>query len=435
MCENTPRKTRQANLTGYFDKKELPPDSTCPPSTSPPIPSSSDTNVRKSSKRKLNDSFPSTNTKKVKKMPVEKIKAGEEPTDLEIYKKEIMDLLKTHATTLQTQVKTITKPLEDRQDASDARVDAIETRMAEQAQILSQLQTSSQEYMAKQTTINDRIMEVQQAQAIQLKENTPDPSTALLRSKLLEAVQREGCALIVSNGTTTETGTTGWSTILNSIAFRPNFTKVPFSLGTLKHRTNSDGKVISTVTFENRATRDLFHKAVEKKGATTKFFLSYPIEYRAANKHFRARAALLREAGFSTDISIDEGSLIMYLKYRERAVGKTPYEYVISEKFDPFDKNDTNALVTKPSRVLNKTSIMIRPNYGDNHSEDSLRTFITKFDEEMIQLETPLPKFTYIVTRVIMMQFASEDKTSRALSLLTEQKTKMIAANFLSVVL
>ena len=161
---------------------------------------------------------------------------------------------------MQSQIKTITKPLEDRQDAADARVEAIEARINEQAQILTQLQTSSQEYMAKQNTINDKIMEVQQTQATQLKEHTPDPSTALQKSKLLEAVQRESCALLVSNSTTSETGTTGWGIILNSIAFRPNFTKTPFSLGTLKHKTNSEGKVLSTVTLENRATRDLFTK-------------------------------------------------------------------------------------------------------------------------------------------------------------------------------
>merc|ERR1712059_193005 len=110
--------------------------------------------------------------------------------------------------------------------------------------------------------------------------------------------------------------------------------KTPFQLGTLKHRTNPDGKTISTVTFANRTTRDLFHRSIEKKNATIKFFLSHPIEYRAANKQFRARAVILREAGFATDISIDE------------ALGKTPFEFVIADKFDQFDKNDINALVT-----------------------------------------------------------------------------------------
>ena len=157
----------------------------CPPSTSPPLPSTSNTNVRKSTKRKIQDPSSSTDTKKVKKMPVPLDDTGVDPIALDVYKKEIIELLKTHTINLQTQVKTITKPLEDRQDAAEARVDVIKTTIAEQAQAIAQLQTSSQEYMAKQTAINDRILEVQQTQATQLKESTPDPSTTLLKSKLL----------------------------------------------------------------------------------------------------------------------------------------------------------------------------------------------------------------------------------------------------------
>ena len=82
---------------------------------------------------------------------------------------------------------------------------------------------------------------------------------------------------------------------------------------------------MSTVTFPTRYQRDLFYKAVEKREERLKFFFSYPLQYRAANKIFRARAVLLRELGMNTDISIDESSLIMYLKYKERSKGRTPY--------------------------------------------------------------------------------------------------------------
>merc|ERR1712059_171877 len=173
--------------------------------------------------------------------------------------------------------------------------------------------------------------------------------------------------------------------------------------------------------------RDLFHRSIEKKNATIKFFLSHPIEYRAANKQFRARAVILREAGFATDISIDEGTLIMYLKYREKALGKTPFEFVIADKFDPFDKNDINALVTKPSKILNKTSILVRPNYGDNHSTESLKAFIQAFDQEMANLGTPLPTFDAIFTRVIVLHFQTPEETIKASELLIENKAKMMS--------
>ena len=125
----------------------------------------------------------------------------------------------------------------------------------------------------------------------------------------------------------------------------------------------------------------------------------------------------------------------MYLKYREKAVGKTPFEYVIAEKFDPFDKNDINALVTKPSKVLNKTSIMVRPNYGDSHSIETLKAFTQSFDQEMSNIGTPLPTFSAIFTRVIVLQFNSVEDTAKASDLLTEHKAKMMSGNFQSVVL
>ena len=127
MSDNTPRKTRQGNLISYLGIKNLPPDSTSPPSpspSSPPSSSSSDINLRKSSKRKLPEPVSPTLTKKVKKMSKEKKSpetspSGEKTSDLETYKKEIKQLLSNHLasqdsqikeslSSLQSQIKTIT---------------------------------------------------------------------------------------------------------------------------------------------------------------------------------------------------------------------------------------------------------------------------------------------------------------------------------------
>ena len=55
----------------------------------------------------------------------------------------------------------------------------------------------------------------------------------------------------------------------------------------------------------------------------------------------------------------------MDLKYWEKSEGRTPYDYEINSKFDPFDKTDENNLATKTGRKLNMSSILIKPKYGE----------------------------------------------------------------------
>ena len=57
----------------------------------------------------------------------------------------------------------------------------------------------------------------------------------------------------------------------------------------------------------------------------------------------------------------------MYLKYRQKFIGKTTYTFEINEQFDLFVQNDINTQDTKQTKKLDKTSIMIKPKYGEKH--------------------------------------------------------------------
>jgi hypothetical protein len=226
------------------------------------------------------------------------------------------------------------------------------------------------------------------------------------------------------------TGTEGWNKLQDTMKFRQGFSKAPFAQGVLKHVTNGQGKVMSTVTFPTRIMRDLFHRNVEKKDSPLRFYFSYPLQYRAANKQFKTSAVLLRDAGFATEISIDESTLIMYLKYRQRTTGKTQYEYEISEKFDPFDKLDSNALKTNQTKALTKTMIMIKPKYGDNHSPEVLKSLTTAYIEKMKENGTPLPEHTQTYDKVIMMQFRIVEEVDLANDILSDTKTHLMGGTF-----
>ena len=254
----------------------------------------------------------------------------------------------------------------------DNKVQGIETQVQENKKLIDEINKNAQTHQANQTQINQTLLQMQKTQAEQLAKQTPDPSQTYQRNQLLQDVQREGCVLTIQNSTVTDSGTAGWNQILDNLRFRQNFMKEPFNTGVLKNINLPGGKQMSTVTFSTRYQCDLFYKAVEKRDQPLKFFFSYQVQYRAANKLFRARAVLLRELGMNTDISIDESSLIMYLKYREKSEGRTPYEYEINSKFDPFDKSDENSLATKTGKKLNMSSILIKPRYGDVYTTQVL---------------------------------------------------------------
>ena len=119
--------------------------------------------------------------------------------------------------------------------------------------------------------------------------NFLDPNTSDLRQKLAEDLQRENFVLTVSGCTETQEG--AFKTIV-----LPRETK------------------FTTVTFKSKIERDLFSGNVDKKVQTIKFFNSHPQTYRQPNKDMRKTAGNLREMGYITDISIDETSLVMFLK-------------------------------------------------------------------------------------------------------------------------
>ena len=105
-------------------------------------------------------------------------------------------------------------------------------------------------------------------------------------------------------------------------------------------------------------------------------------------------AANLREMGYITDSSIDEISLIMFLKYREKNQDKPRFYFKIYQSFDPFDKESEYNKALKASKTLNKTSLLIRPKFGTVVTKDSLTFELGNF------LETPelsLPQNTLIV--------------------------------------
>jgi hypothetical protein len=226
------------------------------------------------------------------------------------------------------------------------------------------------------------------------------------------------------------TGTEGWNKLQDTMKFRQGFSKASFSQGVLKHVTNAQGKVMSTVTFPTRIMRDLFHRSVEKKDSQYRFYFSYPLQYRAANKQFKTSGVLLRDAGYATEISIDESSLIMYLKYRQRTSGKIQYEYQISDKFDPFDKLDSNALKTNQTKALTGIMIMIKPKYGDNHSPEVLKEFITTYIEKMKQDGTPIPTHTQTYDKVIMLQFSIVEEVDHANDILSNTKSHLMGGTF-----
>ena len=153
---------------------------------------------------------------------------------------------------------------------------------------LESIHLSTQTHFANQKQINDSLLAVQENQSAQLARQIPDQSLTLRKEKLLQEVLSENCVLTVHNATVVDGGVTGWKQILDDLPFRQNFTKQPFRNGILKNIELTGGKYMSTVSFKTKHQRDLFFRSVEKKDTQVKFYHSFPIQYRAANKDFHA---------------------------------------------------------------------------------------------------------------------------------------------------
>ena len=273
-------------------------------------------------------------------------------------------------------------------------------------------------------------------------QNSPDPQTSQQRQRLYEDLQRENCVLTIQNCTETLNGKPGWTNVLTKCKFRNNFSHENFPSGVLQTRQLSGGRTSTTVTFLTKTERDLFYRNVDKKDQPMKFFESYPVQYRSANKALRKRASILREIDLLTDITVDENDLIMYLRYKNRNNGsKTQFDFRIDAKFDPFDKKDEYSPSTQTSTTLNKTSILIKPQYGSVFTKESLTEELTTFvtyirqsdlDDQPSQFPTHT---TTINPKHILLQFENSQDTLKAQQLFEQNKDKLLKGTYTDAIL
>ena len=94
----------------------------------------------------------------------------------------------------------------------------------------------------------------------------------------------------------------------------------------------------------------------------------------------RKEAQNLRDMNFITEITIDESSLIMYLKYREKKKEKERFDWQIQQKYDPFDTESIYNKSLKASKILNKTALLIKPKYGTQVTQSIFRVELVKFN-------------------------------------------------------
>ena len=183
----------------------------------------------------------------------------------------------------------------------------------------------------------------------------------------------------------------------------------------------------TTVTFTSKNERDLFSRNVEKKNQALKFFDSHPQPYRQPNKDMGKEAQNLRDINFITDITIDESSLIMYLKYREKKKEKERFYWHIHEKYDPFDPESIYNKSLKASKILNKTALLIKPKYGTPVTQDILKAELEKFNSLN---ESPLPSQDPVITdRNILIQFESKEDAAVTKTLLDTYNPNFLQGN------
>ena len=166
---------------------------------------------------------------------------------------------------------------------------------------------------------------------------------------------------------------------MENLKFRNGFDASKFGSGILKTLMLPHENRITTVTFSSKHERELFSRNVERKNQPLNFFDSYPQPYRQPSKQLRKTAQNLRDMGYITDISIDQSSLIMFLKYREKKKSNERFDWHIYQSYDPFDKNNAYNKSPTASKVLNKTAILIKPKYGTQVTQEILKTELEKF--------------------------------------------------------
>ena len=202
-------------------------------------------------------------------------------------------------------------------------------------------------------------------------------------------------------------GEPGWLSLMDKLKFRNGFDASKFGSGVLKTIQLPCEVRFTTVTFQSKNERDLFSINVDKREQPIKFFDSHPQPYRQPNKDMRKNIQKLRDMGYITDISIDEASLVIFLKYRDKKKERERFDWQIYETYDPFDKESIYNKAIKASKALNKTALLIKPKFGTQVTKDSLKTELDKFTNAN---ETPLPTHNPTISdKNILLQFDSTE--------------------------
>ena len=262
------------------------------------------------------------------------------------------------------------------------------------------------------------------AEIHQTTSKTPhDPNTANLRQKLNEDLERENCVLTITGSTETVEGKTGWL----KLQFRNGFDASKFGSGILKTVMLPHENRFTTLTFVSKHERDLFSRNIERKNQPLKFFDSYPQPYRQPSKQLRKTAQNRRDMGFITEVSIDESSLIMFLKYRDKKKNNDRFDWQIYQSYDPFDKDNVYNKSLKASKILNKTAILIKPKYGTQVTQETLKTELEKFSTAN---SIPLQSHDPVVSeKHISMQFDNPEDAETTHALFETSKSTFLQGN------
>ena len=189
----------------------------------------------------------------------------------------------------------------------------------------------------------------------------------------------------------------------------------------------------TTVTFATKNERDIFSRNVEKKNQPLKFFDSHPQPYREPNKAMRREAQNLRDMNFITEIAIDETSLIMYLKYREKKKEKERFDWQIQQSYDPFNPESIYNKSLKASKILNKTALLIKPKYGTTVTKNILKVELDKFND---QNDSPLPAHEPVINeRNILIQYETQEDAISAKALLDTFSPNFLQGNCNSTIM
>ena len=316
----------------------------------------------------------------------------------------------------------------------DASIQPVEARLGNNESQIEILKTQMGEYSKTQETMGKLVLESHANLTTVLahinsnpNNNTQDPSTSHQRKKLYEELQRENCVLTIQGCTETKEGIEGWNRVLETCTFRNGYVASKFNTGILRSIQLPKEVKFTTVTFASKIERDTFSRNVEKKNQPLRFFDSHPQPYREPNRAMRREAQDLRDMDFITDITIDESTLIMHLKYRQKKKDKERYDWQTKTSYDPFDPDSIYNKSLKASKVLNKTAILIKAKYGVNVSRIILKTEWDKFNE---QNTCTLPNNEPVINeKTILVQYETPEDAASVKELLDKFSPNFLQGN------